>query len=208
MSDNLPPMEVTRPPIETRAVVGIGEVKRKLRLVEVIAVPYDQPALVPYRDELWQESFERGAFDGIQNRKEIWPVNREHLRGDTVGKVQTWWPERDEGLVAEVKISNTPRGDDTLELAADGVLRASVGFGARMRDMVLNRTDMTRRIRKAFINHLAFVENPAYVGAEIIDVRDSGHLVVPDTRPPVVAREQVEELAAFLAAVKARHPGL
>ena len=95
-----------------------------------------------------------------------------------------------------------------IELAADGVLRASVGFGARMRDMVLNRTDMTRRIRKAFINHLAFVENPAYVGAEIIDVRDSGHLVVPDTRPPVVAREQVEELAAFLAAVKARHPGL
>ena len=195
-------MSEIRPPIETRAVVGIGEVNKKQRLIEVIAVPYDQSALVPYRDELWHESFERGAFDGIQNRKEIWPVNREHTRGDTVGKVQTWWPERQEGLVAEVRISNTPRGDDTLVLAEDGVLRASVGFGARMRDMVLNRADMTRRIRKAFINHLAFVENPAYVGAEIIDVRDGGHLVVPDTRPPVQTRQQVEDLAAFLSEVK------
>jgi HK97 family phage prohead protease len=194
-----------RPPIETRAVVAISDVDKRERLVEVIAVPYDQEALVPYREEMWRESFARGAFDGIEKRKEIWPVNREHNREATVGKVQRWWPERAEGLVAEVYISNTPRGDETLQLAGDGVLRASIGFGARMRDMVLNRTDMTRRIKKAFINHLAFVENPAYAGAEILDVRDGGHLLTADPRPPVQTRQQVEELAAFLAEVKARH---
>ena len=40
-----------------------------------------------WRGEMWRESFERGAFDGIEDHAGRVRVNREHVKGDTVGKV-------------------------------------------------------------------------------------------------------------------------
>ena len=192
MSDNRPPLEVRN----TSEVTGVDV---KQRILEVIAVPYGQEAPVEYRGEMWLESFDRGAFDGIETRTNPVMVNREHRKGDTVGKVLTWWPERTEGLVAEVRVARTPRGDETLALAADGMIRASIGFGVRLRDQVLERSSMKRRIRKAFVDHLGLVEDPAYTGAEVLGVRGSDFDTLAADLPPIVARPELDELAAWLA---------
>ena len=192
MSDNRPPLEVRN----TSEVTGVDV---KQRILEVIAVPYGQEAPVEYRGEMWLESFDRGAFDGIETRTNPVMVNREHRKGDTVGKVLTWWPERTEGLVAEVRVARTPRGDDTLALAEDGMIRASIGFGVRLRDQVLERSSMKRRIRKAFVDHLGLVEDPAYTGAEVLGVRGSDFDTLAADLPPIVARPELDELAAWLA---------
>jgi phage head maturation protease len=86
-----------------------------------------------------------------------------------------------EGLVGEVKIAKTVIGDETLELCADGCLSASAGF-ALMHENGLsgpikrgaeiwenNRT--VRRLKELWLDHVAFVPNPAYEAANVIDVR-------------------------------------
>ena len=64
--------------------------------------------------------FMRGAFDGIQRRPNRIKVNRDHNLERTVGKAVAFHPSRDEGLVAEVKISRTLLGDETLSLGRRG----------------------------------------------------------------------------------------
>lgn len=199
-------MSENRPPLEVRNVSEVRGVDVPQRIIEVIAVPYGQEAVVAYRGEMWKESFQRGAFDGIETRTSPVMVNREHRRGDTVGKVLKWWPERAEGLVAEVRVARTARGDETLALADEGMIRASIGFGVRLRDQVLDRTTMTRRILKAFADHLSLVEDPAYVGAEVLGVRSNESDTLAADMPPIIAHPAVDELAAWLASRQARRP--
>lgn len=167
-------------PIEHRyAEVKIGAVDVRERLITVVAVPYEQPALVEYRSELWNELFLRGAFDSLAaSPHRADPIrtvraNRDHDKGRTVGKVMQFWPEREEGLVAEVRIARTHRGEDTLGLAIDDCLSVSVGFGVLPGGQILDRKTMTRRIKTAYLDHLSFVESPAYVGAQVLSVRDA-----------------------------------
>lgn len=197
-------MSENRPPMEQRSAVAIGEVNQRKREVEVIAVPYDEEAVVPYRGEMWKESFQRGAFEGIQSRNGRVMVNREHTVGDTVGKVSEWWPERSEGLVGVVKVVKSNRGDETLALAEEGMVGASVQFGAWMRDVLHNRSAMTRRVLRAFVDHLSFVEQPAYVGATVLGVRATdGVRLAADLDP--LNTPALDDLVEFLAALKGRH---
>lgn len=161
-------MTDSRPPIEYRdtAVTGVDFAQR---IIEMIAVPYEQEAAVEYRGETWQESFERGAFDGVETRTKPIRANRGHDKERTVGKAVNLWPLREEGLVAEVRIAKTLLGDETLALASEDMLSVSVGFGVRGSDQVLNRP--YRRIKRAFLDHLAFVESAAYEGAKVLSVR-------------------------------------
>lgn len=182
-------MSDQKPLIEHRyAGVEVDEVDFHQRLVTVIAVPYGQPAQVMYRSELWSELFERGAFNIPGGLHKI-RVNRDHDRGKTVGKVTQLWPDREDGLVAEVRIAKTERGDETLALAADDCLSASVGFMARPSDQELDRRTMTRRIKSAYLDHLAFVESPAYSGAQVLSVRDldgGDAASLPPLRTPIL----------------------
>lgn len=160
--------------IETReAGVKVDSVDFAQRLITVIAAPYGQPTPVEYRSEVWNELFERGAFDAIASAPHRVRVNRDHNKSRTIGKAVHFWPEREEGLVAEVRIAKTPLGDETLALADEDMLSASVGFGVRLSDQELERRTMTRRIKTAYLDHLSFVESPAYVGARVLSVRDS-----------------------------------
>jgi phage head maturation protease len=168
-----------RAPIESRAAT-VEDVSFPERMIQVLAIPYDQEAIIEYRGQLWRETIERGAFDGIEKRPNRVKVFRDHedgphLRGTgrsgLIGKVVSFSPEPPEGLIARARIAKTPLGDETLTLAQEGVLGVSAAFGVRGSDQVLNRTDGTRRIRRAFIDHLAFPDNGAYEGAEVIDVR-------------------------------------
>jgi HK97 family phage prohead protease len=138
---------------------------------------------------MWRESFARGAFDGIQKRPGRVRANRDHDDQRLLGRALRFFPSREEGLVAEVRISDTPLGNETLALAADDVLGASVGFAARGRDQDFDRKTMTRHIRKAFVDHIAFTPTPAYAGTGVLDIRaetypppaaDLRRLVTPD----------------------------
>jgi phage head maturation protease len=157
-------------PVEFRSS-SVAGVNFDRRVVEVLAMPYEQRALVEYRGAMWEESFEHGAFAGVEARAGQIRVNRNHDKNRTIGKVVRWSPSRSEGLVGEVRIAPTPLGDETLTLAAEDCLSVSVGFAVRNRDQTLNRTSMTRRIHRAHIDHLAFVEDAAYAGAKVLAVR-------------------------------------
>ena len=157
-------------PVEFRAS-SVAGVNSSQRIIELVAVPYEEPAVIEYRGEVWAESFSRGAFDGIETRQDQVRVNRDHDRNRTVGKVVRWWPSRSEGLVSEVRVAPTVLGDETLTLAGEDMLSASVAFAVRGRDQVLDKSSMTRRIRRAHLDHLSFVEDAAYRGAKVLAVR-------------------------------------
>ena len=179
-------IEQPRAPIEHRyAGVKVGDVDFAQRLITVIAAPYDEPARVEYRSELWNELFIRGAFDSVTGSPHRVRVNRDHNKSRTVGKVTQFWPDRPEGLVAEVRMAKTPLGDETLALADDDCLSASVGFGVLASGQVLDRATMTRRITTAYLDHLAFVESPAYVGAQVLSVRADGEQQTAATMAPL-----------------------
>lgn len=160
-------------PLEHRyATVQMNGVDFAQRLITVVAVPYEQPARVEYRSEMWNELFERGAFGSVVGSPHRVRVNRDHNKERTIGKVMKF-DDREDGLVAEVLVGKTALGDETLALADGDMLSASVGFGVRASDQILDRKTMTRRIMSAYLDHLSFVESPAYVGAEVLSVRDA-----------------------------------
>lgn len=158
--------------LHRRSTVVAEDVSFAHRIIDVIAVPWGEEAEIVWRGQAWREVFERGAFnEAIQNSVRI-PVNREHVRGDTIGRIRTMADEP-RGLLASVKVAKTERGDETLQLASEGMLGASVGYFLRkLSDVMLDKRSMTRRVRRAFLEHLSMVESPAYVGAETVAVHD------------------------------------
>jgi phage head maturation protease len=152
----------------------LDDVNFKDRTIDVIAVPWDEAAEVDWRGETWKEVFERYALNEAAQDKVRVPVNRQHNRADTIGRITRIDPRTHErGALASVKIARTPRGDETLQLASEGMLGASVGYFVRKpSDVLVLRRSMTRRVQRAFLDHLSMVEDPAYKGAETVAVHD------------------------------------
>ncbi len=167
-----------RPVVELRSS-AVAEVKFPQRTITVLAVPYEEPtSAVVYRGRQYIESFARSAFKGVETRNGRVMVNREHIKGSTVGKVQQFNPDAAEGLIAEVKVAATLAGDEILALADDGMAFPSIGFSiAKGSDQDLDHrsTPNRRYIRRAFVDHMAFTEDPAYIGADVVDVRRASH---------------------------------
>lgn len=197
--------EDKRPVLELRNAT-LAEVRFPERTITLLAVPYETPTPddkpVLYRGKLYRELFRRGAFNGVEQRSEKIRVNREHVKGDTVGKVTRLDPESVEGLVTEIRVVASPRGDETLALAAEDMISPSVGFGVRNSDQDFDRTTSpfpTRYVRRAFLDHIALVEDPAYTRAEVLSVRDAGDFVnaadLPQLNTPLL-----DEWAAYVAA--------
>lgn len=169
------PAATTLPPVERRVGI-VGDVRAAERIVEVVAVPYNEETVVEYHGQMVTESVLPGAFDGIETlltdpKARPIPVNRDHDRGATIGKVVGLYPSREVGLVTEVRISPTLRGDEALILAADGVLGASIGMRVYPKDQRWSDNRSRRQIVRAFMDHLALLENPAYAGAGVLSVR-------------------------------------
>lgn len=191
MTDERPQIEI----LHRRSTVIAEDVDFKERIIDVIAVPWDEEAEIIWRGEPWREVFERGAFnEAIQNSVRI-PVNREHVRGDTVGRIVNMVDEP-RGLLASVRVAKTSRGDDTLQLASEGMLGASVGYFLRkMSDVLLDKRSMMRRVRRAFLEHLSMVESPAFAGAETVAVRDELSLYPAAGLQPLVTPSLDEWMA-------------
>lgn len=184
----------------------LQDVNKKQRLVDIIAVPWEEESdKIEWRGDFWRESFDRHSFDGIENHAGRIMVNREHVKGDTVGRVVQADPTNPAGLFARVKMYSTPRGDETLTLADEGGAFPSIGYRVKsFADMRIDKRSRTRRILKAFWDHLAFVEDPAFDGADVLAVRaGSSGLVVAEMRPlpitPALDEAMADEVLAWAA---------
>lgn len=180
--------------IFTRNDASLSDVDIKQRIIDIVAVPWDQEATVQWYGEAWREVFRRGAFDGIEDHAGRIRVNREHVRGDTVGSVVRLEPGADIGMLARIKVPKTLRGDETLQLAEEDMISASIGyFVKKPSDVVVNKRTKLREVTRAFLDHLALVESPAYAGAQVLAVREapSGLSVVETPLPSTPALDEV-----------------
>jgi HK97 family phage prohead protease len=168
-------------PVEYRSA-KVSDVSFPQREIELVVIPYEVPALIQERSRTYLEVVSRGAFGNVQRRAggKI-KVNLGHDASRAVGRVQTLYPNREEGLVAKLRISKTPDGNDTLELAADGVLDASAAFGLLV-DKATGKpkpgaevweTRNRRRLNHLWLDHVAMVSNPAHPGSHVIAVRNN-----------------------------------
>jgi HK97 family phage prohead protease len=99
------------------------------RTISGIAVPYNVEQRI---NANLIEVFRPGAFDAQLNAAHRVKFSREHMQlgGVLIGKA-TDLREDANGLYAEFRVSQTPAGDETLELIRDGVLTdLSIGFMA------------------------------------------------------------------------------
>jgi HK97 family phage prohead protease len=140
------------------------------RTIELVVMPYETEALVPYGARMVREIISRGAFDGIERRSNRIRVNRDHVAERTVGRAVALHPSRDEGLVGVIRIARTELGDETLALADEQCLDASAGFLPFPGGEVWEERARVR-IRKAWLGHIALTPDPAYESAQVLAVR-------------------------------------
>lgn len=183
----------------------VTDINTKQRLIDVIAVPWEQEGEVFWRGEIWNEIHTRHEFDGIENHAGRIQVNREHVKGNTAGKIVLADPSHPDGLFLRAKAYTTPLGDETLTLAEEGGAFPSIGFRVRgFADQRIDKRSKTRRILRAFLDHLAFVEDPTFVGAEVLAVRagQSGLVVAEGPLPQTPVLDEVlnDPLFAWAAA--------
>lgn len=205
-----------RAPVEWRNVGTVAEVAHKARVITSIVTPYDEDTVVEYppgSSRLVTESFDPGAYAGVERRAGSVRANRDHDRTRPVGRAVTLYPSRTEGLIAEVRIARTPLGDETLALADpdEGVLSVSAGFAPMPDGQVFTEGRARRRIMRAFLDHIAYTADPQYLGATVLDVRarDSGIVVAHQSAyvdPP--HDPAADEARAFIEQMRAQLPPL
>jgi HK97 family phage prohead protease len=159
-----------RGPIEIRTAT-IESVSYPERIVELMAVPYDEPAVVEYRGRILEETVAAGAFGAISNRARKFLVNFNHNPDVWLGTVLALDSANTRGLRATIKMRRTPEGDQALDDCADELLGASVGMAVAPGDQRIDGT--RRRISKAYLDHIALTPTPAYAGAAVLEVRSS-----------------------------------
>jgi len=165
------------------------------RTIEMIVMPYETEAIVPYQGRMVRETIERGAFDGIERRANRVRVNRDHKAERTVGRAVAFHPSRQEGLVAQVRIAATELGDETLTLADDGILDASAAFRPMTPLQWEGRSKY--RVEKAWLGHIAMTPDPAYVDARVLSVRAAEKVAAGGSSTP-----NLDEARSWLLAVR------
>jgi len=140
------------------------------RVIELVVVPWESDAMVPHEGRMIRERFTRGAFAGLERRANRIRVNRDHQAERTVGRALTFH-DREDGLIAEVRIAQTALGEETLELANEGALDASAGFLPMPGGESWHERRTLRRISKAWLGHIALTPDPAYIDARVLAVR-------------------------------------
>jgi HK97 family phage prohead protease len=181
--------------IEYRAA-ATSAVDFEKRTIEVIAMPYGEEAEVEHNGKMLREVFERGAFRDIDPGVAHITANRDHSYERTVGKIVEL-REGDSQAVAMAKISNTPLGDETLELSRDGVLGASIAFAAQRSGMEI-RNGLRRVFRVALLDHIAFLPNHAYKGARVLAVRSADPLDEDEPKPNLESVLSIDGIADLM----------
>jgi phage head maturation protease len=183
--------ERPRAPIEFRST-GDLSVDWVERMITLVAMPYDEDAVAVVRGRVVIESCAPGAFDGVERRANRVKVNRDHDYQRTVGRAVGLHPSRTEGLVTELRIAKTALGDETLALADDHSLEASVGFSVMPGGERWLEGRNRRRLERLFVDHIAMVPEGAY-NAQVIDVRAATTTALVD----LVATPSLDEFLAW-----------
>jgi phage head maturation protease len=185
MADDIVDEGIQRPkaPVEFRSA-EVADLDFNQRLVTVIVAPYEQPTSVVWRGEMWTEQFERSAWDSLKNmRPDRVRANRAHDRKMTCGRAVKFRTNDSRGLIGEIRMAKTLLGEETLELCRENCLSVSAGFAALPDDQIIDRSAKMRRITSAYLDHIGFVEDPAYPGAEVLEVREN-EIIIPDEVMP------------------------
>ena len=119
------------------------------------------------------ETFARTCFDkSITERGTKIPLLEQHDRNRHPVGMSMSWENTADGLLADFKLANTSRADESRQLAADGMVTGlSVAF-----QPIRNRTE-TRDGRRhvlrleARLDHVGLVTAAAYGGAKVLAVR-------------------------------------
>lgn len=174
------------------------------RIIQILAIPYGHEAVVDGPRGPIREVVEPGAFNGIETRSEHVTVNRDHDYSRTIGKAVSYRTDDPSGLIADLYISDTDLGDDTLQLASDEVLKASVGMLVRKSDMTLRKG--VRRIYRAFLDHIALLPNPAYKETGVLAVRQGREFPAADEGQPLTPNLDAiqSQLGDFLEGLRDR----
>lgn len=174
---------------------AIDDVAFGKREITFIAVPYGVEAIVPdWRPQATREKFMGGSFDGIESRTRSITLNRDHSHERVIGAARGFNTKDPRGLIATFKVSNTPLGDESLQLAADGVLHASIEFGARSQDAAIKDGVMT--FYRAFLRHVGLTPDPAYEGADVLNVRTGEPITDTPTPNLDIAAALLREMSA------------
>lgn len=156
-------------PIEYRTATML-EVRHGQRMIDMLAVPYNESTEVLRRGRLVTESFDPLAFAGVAGDV---TVNRAHDRERPLGRVTAFHPNDPRGLRVELRVSRTADGDDVLELADDGLLSPSVGFATLPGGEQWSADRRVLRITRAQLDHIGLTGAPAYKGAKVLAVRQA-----------------------------------
>ena len=148
------------------------------REIELVVTPYEAEAVVEYRGRLIREIFSKGAYGNIRAERHRVNVNRDHDPSRLVGKAVRFHADRDDGLVADVRIAQTDLGSETLQLAHEGMLDASAGFAVDAGGETWEDGGGRRRITKAWLGHIALTPDPAYPDARVLAVRSTSEASV------------------------------
>lgn len=168
LADERPPLA----PVEFRSTSQF-EVHWAERIIELCAMPYDRDAIAVVHNRTIVESCAPGAYAGVERRANRIKVNRDHDLQRTVGRAVALHPSRTEGLVTELRIAKTPLGDETLALADDQSLEASVGFAVMPGGERWLEGRNRRRLERLFLDHIAMVPEAAYEPVGAIAVRSA-----------------------------------
>ena len=141
------------------------DVNQNTRIIRLIAVPYEESTSVVLHGQMWSRCSPLG---GVERRANPIRVNRGHDKTRTVGRVINFDAGDARGLIAEVHIAATPLGDETLTLAAETCLSASVAFTIPAGGAQLDHQRRHRRDNRAELDHVSLVESPAYAGANVL----------------------------------------
>lgn len=171
------------------------------RTVSGIAVPYNTPQRI---NAHLMEGFLPGSFARQAAAPSRVPLARDHLPlgGKPIGKV-TLMREDAAGLYVEARVSNTPLGNDTLELLNDGVLSNwSIGFREGQNQM---RGATTWR-KTATMTELAIVNRGAYGdAASVLAVREAledEHLECPHCAALALREASTVDVAELIRSVR------
>ena len=129
------------------------------RTISGIAVPYDQES--PYM----KEKFARDSVSLADNV----PILLGHNHNEPIGLITRGWHEKD-GFHFEGRVSDTAKGNESVVLAKDGVLKVSAGFIPKL---IGRSADGVNEIKSAIVHEISLVAIPAYKQASITEVRNA-----------------------------------
>ena len=174
-------MTKERGPVELRSAT-IEAVDYPERTLSLIVAPYDEWTEVEHQGRIVEESIAPGAFGAVRNRARKFLVNMEHDPARWIGTVLDLEPDHPTGMHATVKIRRCAEGDQALNDAADDLLGASIGMAVARGDEKVD--GHRRRVNRAFLDHIALTATPAYLGAQVIEVRSAPLVVTPPVTSP------------------------